>query len=72
MQIDGRLQRATTFGAKVGDDPVSVPNLLVQKWDTCGTSRGNYLEVVAGPSVGLSDGPPMLAPGAKNPACDFV
>jgi len=31
-----------------------VPNLLVQKWDTYGTfnwSRGNYLEVVAGPSI---------------------
>jgi len=39
---------------KVGDDPVSAPNLLVQKWDSYGTfnwSRGNYLEVVAGPSV---------------------
>jgi hypothetical protein len=39
---------------KVGDDPVSVPNLLLQKWDTYGAfswSRGNYLEVVAGPSV---------------------
>jgi hypothetical protein len=39
---------------KVGDDPVSVPNLLVQRWDTYGTfnwARGNYLEVVAGPSI---------------------
>jgi hypothetical protein len=39
---------------KVGDDPVSVPNLLVQRWDTYGTfswAGGNYLEVVAGPSI---------------------
>jgi hypothetical protein len=39
---------------KVGDDPVSAPNLLVQRWDTYGTfsySRGNYLEVVAGPAI---------------------
>jgi Papain-like cysteine protease AvrRpt2 len=39
---------------KVEDDPLSVPNLLVQRWDTYGTfswARGNYLEVVAGPSI---------------------
>jgi hypothetical protein len=39
---------------KVGDDPVSVPNLLVQRWDTYGSFKwasGNYLEVVAGPPV---------------------
>ena len=39
---------------RAGDDPVDVPNLLVQKWDSYGTfssSRGNYLEVVAGPSI---------------------
>ena len=39
---------------RAGDDPVDVPNLLVQKWDTYGSfnsARGNYLEVVAGPSI---------------------
>ena len=39
---------------RVGDDPVSEPNLLVQKWDSYGTFRwsaGNYLEVVSGPSI---------------------
>jgi len=39
---------------KVGDEPLDAPNLLIQRWDSYGTfnwSKGNLLEVVAGPAV---------------------
>jgi hypothetical protein len=39
---------------QVGDDPIDVPNMLVQTSDTYGTfsmAGGNFLEVVAGPAI---------------------